>query len=475
MSVANGQMGVWISRDLTYSLAQWTIMATALRGRDQPAFSVILSVLRVLPVLVPVWLLTEVDAAWRLLASLTGYFDTLPLHQRADAIMTVLDLELSLHFVATVNGRRPCSPVVLNEGRGPFAAARPAWRLMQGARWRFAGLFLLYVAAVSLVSLPDAGTAARASHNLADVIGWVTGALSVAIGSLWSVIVVASYVELRTVTDGPPHDIRRLRCFLERTPSRRPLVRARRSGGSSGAVGGELLQAGIFGEVENEGAAAARRPVRAGEVGCRVAVDRRSAGRQGTADRQVQVEARRRIDDRQQPPLVGGIARRDMMLGHRLAMRPGDELHAAHGRVDVVQGEPELGDDIAGPDRSSLRERHPGVGHILVPRRLVRVPGRLVDQHREEELRVVAAHQIARDPPPFVDRRVVDEDGVMEMRNHDLAGQAAQRAVRAGAWDSARQHIVVDRTEIGDGRAVCEGVEDSETVSFEATGGVEGR
>ncbi len=196
---------VWISRDLTYSLAQWTIMATALRGRDQPAFSVILSVLRVLPVLVPVWLLTEVDAAWRLLASLTGYFDTSPLHQRADAIMTVLDLELSLHFVATVTVG-VLYPVVLNEGRGPFAAARRAWRLMQGARWRFAGLFLLYVAAVSLVSLPDAGTAARASHNLADVIGWVTGALSVAIGSLWSVIVVASYVELRTVTDGPPHD-----------------------------------------------------------------------------------------------------------------------------------------------------------------------------------------------------------------------------------------------------------------------------
>lgn len=264
---------VWISRDLTYSLAQWTIMATALRGRDQPAFSVILSVLRVLPVLVPVWLLTEVDAAWRLLASLTGYFDTLPLHQRADAIMTVLDLELSLHFVATVTVG-VLYPVVLNEGRGPLAAARRAWRLMQGARWRFAGLFLLYVAAVSLVSLPDAGTAARASHNLADVIGWSPEPCqspSARCGPSLSSPATSSCARLRM---GRP-TIRRLRCLLERTPSRRPLVRARRSGGSSGAVGGELLQGGHIGEVENEGAAAARRPVRAGEVGCRVAVDRR--------------------------------------------------------------------------------------------------------------------------------------------------------------------------------------------------------
>lgn len=199
-------VAVRISKGLTYSFAQWTIMATALRGRDQPAFSVILRVVRVLPVLIPVWLLSEVDVAWRLLASLTGYFDALPLNQRVDAIITVSALELSLSFIAAATVG-VFYPVVLNEGRGPFAATRRAWRLMQGARWRFAGLLLLYVAAVSLLSLPDgAANAARASNTLADAIGWVTGGLSVAIDLLWSVVVVASYCELRSVTDGPPHD-----------------------------------------------------------------------------------------------------------------------------------------------------------------------------------------------------------------------------------------------------------------------------
>lgn len=218
--VARGNYGVWsheltpagvrlavrIGRDLTYSFAQWTIMATALRGRDDPPFSGILRVLRVLPVLIPIWLLSEVDTAWRFFAALTGFFDALSIYRRADAVLAVLALVVFLSFLATVTVGI-FYPVVLNEGRGPVEAMRRAWRLMHVGRWRFAGLFLLYVAAANLVSLLDlVANAARAGDTLADAVSWVAGSLSVAVGSLWSVVVVASYFEFRSATDGPSHD-----------------------------------------------------------------------------------------------------------------------------------------------------------------------------------------------------------------------------------------------------------------------------
>jgi hypothetical protein len=201
---------VGIVAGVTYQFGLATVMATALRGQDEPIFSGLSRVIRALPVLIPVWLLSDVDTAWRHWASWTGFPGAGSLGQRAEGILTAIltasALELFLVLVAAVTVG-VFYPIVIDEGRGPFGAMTRAWRLMHGARWRFVSLFFLYVAMGFLISLPDVvATAVRAGHTVAAAVGWVTGGLSVAVASLWSVVVVASYIELRSVKEGPPHD-----------------------------------------------------------------------------------------------------------------------------------------------------------------------------------------------------------------------------------------------------------------------------
>jgi hypothetical protein len=99
-------------------------------------------------------------------------------------------------------------PVVLDEARGAFGAVSRAWRLMRGARWRFVSLLLLYVAMLLLTGLPEIllPIELRADHAVRSIVSWLTGGLSVAVESWWSVVVVASFIELRFAKEGLPHD-----------------------------------------------------------------------------------------------------------------------------------------------------------------------------------------------------------------------------------------------------------------------------
>jgi hypothetical protein len=198
---------VWIGKGLTYRFAQGTIMAAALRRRDEPRFSGISRVLRALPVLIPVWLLSDIEIARRLWVSWTASPHEGTPYQKLAGALTVSGVELFL-ALGTMVAVGVFYPVILDEGRGPFGAMSRAWRLMHGNRWRFVGLLLLYLATVLLIGLPRGllPIEARADRSVVNFVGWVTGGLSVAVESLWSVVVVASFIELRWVKEGSPQD-----------------------------------------------------------------------------------------------------------------------------------------------------------------------------------------------------------------------------------------------------------------------------
>jgi hypothetical protein len=89
-------------------------------------------------------------------------------------------------------------PVVIEEGGGLVSSMWRAWRLMRGVRWKLTGLLLLYVIALTILSVSRSARAGPAAL--------VTDLLSWAVDALWSVVIAASYLELRQVSEGAPHD-----------------------------------------------------------------------------------------------------------------------------------------------------------------------------------------------------------------------------------------------------------------------------
>jgi hypothetical protein len=192
---------------MTYEFATATVMAIALRVPGTPALSSISQVLRALPALVPAWLVSHFDAAWDVWVSWSGLLrvGSRPIDEIVDAQLTAFGFEIALVLTATV-AIGVFYPVVIEEGQNLLGGVPRTWRLMHGSRWRFAALFLIYMAAGFVISLPNTWVlAVRAGATVAEPVKWITGGLSDMAHAFWCVVVVASYIELRSVRDGPPH------------------------------------------------------------------------------------------------------------------------------------------------------------------------------------------------------------------------------------------------------------------------------
>jgi hypothetical protein len=195
---------VLLGTNLTRDFGLATVMTSALRGRDAPIFSSILQLLRALPALVPAWLASEFYTAWSLWVSWSGWLrvGSLPLVRLVEIQLAVSGLEMLLVLTAIV-AIGVFYPVVIEEGQNALEGISRAWLLMQGARWRFASLFLIYVAMLFAISLPDTWVlAVRASATVRGAAEWLTGGFSATAVALWCVVVVASYVELRSIREG---------------------------------------------------------------------------------------------------------------------------------------------------------------------------------------------------------------------------------------------------------------------------------
>jgi hypothetical protein len=193
--------------DLSYEFASVTVMAIALRGREAPARSSIWQVLRALPVLLPAWLVSRIDTAWDFWVSWSGSLrvGSLPIDKIEEIQLAAFGFEMALVLTATL-AIGVFYPVVLEEDQNLLGGVLRAWRLMRGARWRFASLFLIYLAIGFAISIPDAvALVLRAGAPVADPVKWITGGLSDMVGAAWCVVVAASYIELRLVREGPPH------------------------------------------------------------------------------------------------------------------------------------------------------------------------------------------------------------------------------------------------------------------------------
>ena len=68
----------------------------------------------------------------------------------------------------------------------------------------------------------------------------------------------------------------------------------------------------------------------------------------------------------------------------------------------------------------------------------------LVDQHGEQKLRVVGADQFGGNITRSVQRGVIGEQRMMQMRHHDLTSQSAKIAIGAGAGHGSVKHAIVD-------------------------------
>ena len=128
-----------------------------------------------------------------------------PLERLVEVQLTVSGLEMLLVLTAIV-AIGVFYPVVIEEGQSPLEGLSRAWRLMHRARWRFASQFLIYVATVFAISLPDTWLlAVRAGATVRGAAEWLTAGFSAAAAALWCVVVVASYLELRSIREGASH------------------------------------------------------------------------------------------------------------------------------------------------------------------------------------------------------------------------------------------------------------------------------
>jgi hypothetical protein len=195
-----------VGERLMYQLCWATITVAALPVRDETPRAGIARVFRALPALVPIWLISDVDIAWDQLAGWTGVFrwSALPIETRMNIILAVSPVELLVVSVATVTVG-VCYPVILGEGRRTLPALFRAWRLMRSARWRFLGLFVLYVVALAVITLPEVLITRAVAGVALTISQWATQAIRDAADALWCVVAVASYLELREVKEGPPH------------------------------------------------------------------------------------------------------------------------------------------------------------------------------------------------------------------------------------------------------------------------------
>jgi len=181
------------------------ITAVALRERGGSPTASLGRVLRALPALLPAWVASDYDIAWRFWAYSTGLFQKgrLSADVLADFLLLVAGLELLL-AMAVAAGIGVFYPVVLAERRGPLEAMQRAWLLLRGARWKVVSLYLLYLAAYFVITLPSVLT--TIARGPSGPVGWITGALADAAQSFWWVAVAASYIELREVKEGAPYD-----------------------------------------------------------------------------------------------------------------------------------------------------------------------------------------------------------------------------------------------------------------------------
>jgi hypothetical protein len=182
-------------------------------------------------------------------------------------------------------------------------------------------------------------------------------------------------------------------------------------------------------------------------------VDGGPTGAQPTGDSVVDAELGGVVDS-EQSAVVVGMARHDM-VGHRaLAVAAGDELHAPVVGVDFIERHPEL-------DR---QERHAEAGtgdrlvqvcRVLVPRRVVGMLRRLVDEHVVDAVCVGAPEQIAHHLATGLECRVLVEQRVHHRRHQHLTGDAPEPAV-GRRLDSEADDVVVCGTQLVDDRVVDE-------------------
>jgi hypothetical protein len=188
--------------------ASATIIAATLRNSAHSPGSSVVQVFRALPVLVPIWLVGEIDTAWRLWNSWTGALRTLipnP-NQLFELLMSVSLVEMAVG-VAAAAAVGVLYPVVIEEGRDLLASVSRAWRLMRGARWKFVGLLALYALATGILGLAEPVLLdTHASGATATSARWAIGVAFSALGALWYVVIAVSYLELREAHDRPQHD-----------------------------------------------------------------------------------------------------------------------------------------------------------------------------------------------------------------------------------------------------------------------------
>jgi hypothetical protein len=194
-----------VTATVAYELACAMVMAAALRQRDSTFISSVVQVLRAAPILLPFWLVSDVESAWRLFSWWSGIFSGLPTEVQLYVSLAHAASELLLALAGTA-ALGVLYPVILEERRGPFEAVSRTWKLMTGVHLKVLGLYLIYVTTAAVLALlfvliidVSAGTT-----NETLIRGLAAVVVSKIGETWWCVATVASYLELREIKEGSP-------------------------------------------------------------------------------------------------------------------------------------------------------------------------------------------------------------------------------------------------------------------------------
>ena len=173
-------------------------------------------VLGMLPTLIAVWLVSDYDTFRGFWFAWSNPLQGLLSAHRPPDIWPVILVGTLTSFIPlvvdliSVSALGVVTPVIIAEQRTLFGALGRTWRLMSGSRWKVLALYLLVFAIGVALSFPELGLrmAYRASpHSGAyQAVLWGFSAAYEVLDAFFAVMLASSYLELRRLREGAPHE-----------------------------------------------------------------------------------------------------------------------------------------------------------------------------------------------------------------------------------------------------------------------------
>jgi hypothetical protein len=202
-----------VSFALVLQFSRSTVVAASL-GSSRSLLGAVGSVLRSSPSLLMIWIAVSYDVVW-------SYAWSFPLRRLlktdgmmgAEVLTLILVINVLVPFASALLAVAMIglvTPVIISEHRKPISAIGRAWRLLRGSRWKLLAMYLLILAAETAIGFLEARVrqAYRADvHNGAYLtVLWAFTALVDVFEAFWAVVLASTYLELRQLREGAPHD-----------------------------------------------------------------------------------------------------------------------------------------------------------------------------------------------------------------------------------------------------------------------------